>query len=262
MKTKIRQSLVLTDEYFKNEAIEFIQTNEPEEGYFVGFSGGKDSIVTYDLVKKSGVKHFPFYSCTGIDPPSVVHFIKQNYPEITFIKPKEDFYAGIIRRGLPTIFKRWCCQALKETTIKVNPLKHRIMGIRAEESIKRAGKPRISPFKSKKILHYKPIFYWNEYHVWNYIEQNNLKYPSLYDEGFNRIGCVVCPFINYKQKMINKKLYPGIYRASEIAAKQHFVLKHKDKYADETFEEWLQYWYEHSYFKNWEELNKDFVRKW
>lgn len=42
------------------EAIRFLQDNEPDSGYTLGFSGGKDSIVTYNLAKMAGVK---FHQC-------------------------------------------------------------------------------------------------------------------------------------------------------------------------------------------------------
>lgn len=81
-------------EELEAEAIKFLQDNEPPEGYFVGFSGGKDSIVTLELVKRSGVKYKAYYSCTGIDEPSVVRFIKEHYPEVEWLKPKVDFGKG------------------------------------------------------------------------------------------------------------------------------------------------------------------------
>ena len=61
---------------FEREAISFLREHEPPEGYFVGFSGGKDSIVTLQLVRMSGVKHTPYYTCTRIDPPEMYRFIK------------------------------------------------------------------------------------------------------------------------------------------------------------------------------------------
>jgi len=56
-------------------AIERIKSFEPPEGYYVAFSGGKDSIVVLDLVKRAGVKYDAYYHVTGIDPPELVHFI-------------------------------------------------------------------------------------------------------------------------------------------------------------------------------------------
>lgn len=246
-----RKKIRFFDDLYEEEAIDFIKKHEPPEGYYVAFSGGKDSIVVYDLVKRSGVKCFVYYSCTGIDPPEIVHFIKQNYPEVIFVKPPEDFYNGIIKHGLPTMFKRWCCRILKEISIKKIPLANRIMGIRAEESSKRSKRGRIDPIKSQKITHYKPIFYWNEYHIWNYIEKYSLKYPSLYDQGFNRIGCVVCPFHSYKMKEIYKQHWPHMFRAFEKKALELFILKEKDKFTDgTTFEEWLDYYYRNGFLKS------------
>lgn len=61
-------------EDYEREACEFLREHEPPEGYYVGFSGGKDSIVTLALCKMAGVKHTAYYSCTRIDPPEVVRF--------------------------------------------------------------------------------------------------------------------------------------------------------------------------------------------
>ena len=54
------------------EAIAYLREHEPPEGYYVGFSGGKDSICTLELCRMAGVKHEAFYSCTRIDPPEIV----------------------------------------------------------------------------------------------------------------------------------------------------------------------------------------------
>lgn len=74
------------------------------------------------------------------------------------------------------------------------PLKYRLMGIRAQESARRANRPRIDHYRSDPVL-LKTIFLWLEWAVWEFIDSQCLPYPSLYDEGFHRIGCVVCPFI-------------------------------------------------------------------
>jgi len=78
-------------EKYEEEAITFIQKNEPLEGYFLGFSGGKDSCVLKDLTKRSGVKFQTYYSVTGIDPPEVVKFIKRNHSDVIWKNLKNHF---------------------------------------------------------------------------------------------------------------------------------------------------------------------------
>lgn len=131
----------LTKEY---QSLEFIKEHEPPEGYFVGFSGGKDSVVVLDLVRRSGVKHEVYYSATGIDPPELVRFIKKYYPDVIWKRPNykghKSFFGMIpAHHAVPTKLARWCCDELKKFPTLSVPLKIRIMGIRAEESVRRGG---------------------------------------------------------------------------------------------------------------------------
>jgi phosphoadenosine phosphosulfate reductase len=223
--SKIRQLHYDSDSKI-DEAIEFIKKYEPSEGYFLGFSGGKDSVVLYDLAKRSGVKFFPFYSATGIDPPEVVKFIKENYSDVVFKHPKKSFFAAIQDRGFPVRLGRWCCDFLKKDPTKNVPLKMRLMGIRAEESRMRAARERVDFFKNYKLNIYKPIFNWLEWEIWDYIETEKLPYCSLYDEGFDRIGCVVCPFLchgkNKGKLKMHMERWPGMYKAFEHSMKRKF----------------------------------------
>ena len=52
-------------------AIQRLKQYEPPEGYYLGFSGGKDSIVIYNLAVKSGVKFDAHYNISPIDPQLV-----------------------------------------------------------------------------------------------------------------------------------------------------------------------------------------------
>lgn len=141
-------------------AIDFLKLHEPPEGYFVGFSGGKDSVVMLDLVRKSGVKHAAYYSATQIDPPELVSFIHRHYPEVKWLFPKESFFKLIAKKGYPSRYRRWCCDHLKEKPTRQIPLNNRLLGIRAEESSKRAARGQIS--KMGKWTQYKPIFQLRE----------------------------------------------------------------------------------------------------
>jgi len=235
-------------------SVEFIQKHEPLEGYFVGFSGGKDSQVVYDLVKKSGVKYQVYYSATGIDPPELVKFIRQYYPEVIWKRPNwhghKSFFGMIPEKGFPTKMARWCCDKLKKDPTKKVPLSHRIMGIRAEESHKRAVRGQVDGIKYLKQTIYKPIFHWLEWEIWDYLKSNNIKYCSLYNEGFHRLGCVVCPFIcspNRKALDKHKARWPKYYVAFEKAMLKLWNNKEKMRRTKLglciDFDEFLDRWY-------------------
>jgi phosphoadenosine phosphosulfate reductase len=226
----------------EQEAIEFIREHEPPEGYFLGFSGGKDSTVLYDLTKRAGVKFQAYYSATGIDAPEVVKFIREKYPDVIHCRPKESFFALIPKKGYPTKWTRWCCDKLKKEPTKHIQLKHRLMGIRAEESARRASRNVVDTLGKWTI--YKPIFHWFEWEVWDYIEFHGLPYCSLYDEGFSRLGCVVCPFVDGRKLLIHKARWPKIYAGFEKAMKKLWNTGHIQKRGyDVTFEEFLSNWY-------------------
>jgi len=237
-----------------DEAIEFIRYHEPPGGYFLGFSGGKDSTVLYDLTVKSGVKFYAYYSATGIDPPELCRFIQNNYPDVKWLRPNyngcRSFFGMIKKRGFPTMTTRWCCNELKKRqTLKI-PLQHRLFGIRAEESYKRRNRGRTNLNFEYKLAYYNPIFDWLEWEVWEYINDNKLSYCSLYDEGFSRIGCVVCPFLcskNMKQINMHRERWPKYYIAFEKAMKELYYSKEKRRQDrlghSKTFDEFINNWY-------------------
>jgi phosphoadenosine phosphosulfate reductase len=238
-------------DYMTAEAVAFLQQHEPKEGYFLGFSGGKDSVVTHELCRMAHVKFRAVYSCTGIDAPEIVYFIRKYYPDVDFCYPKMSFWRGIKRKGPPLRTRRWCCDMLKKDPVKKHPLFHnRVLGIRAEESVRRAAMPRLEINGKRKIRKiFKPIFHWLEWHIWDFIEERNLVYSSLYDEGFERIGCVVCPYImhgNLLKLKRNKARWPQFYRVFEkVVADWHKQGKYRNLsvYGDETPEQYLTTYY-------------------
>ncbi len=38
-----------------------------------------------------------------------------------------------------------------------------------------------------------PIIDWEDGDVWEFIRQEQVPYCDLYDEGFKRLGCILCP---------------------------------------------------------------------
>lgn len=88
-------------DYFVEESIDFLRRHEPQEGYFVGFSGGKDSIVTLELCRMAGVKHEAYFTHTGIEPPELLKFIRAHYPQVRWLRPAKSFFAFVQTNAPP-----------------------------------------------------------------------------------------------------------------------------------------------------------------
>ena len=115
---------------------------DPQDGYWCGFSGGKDSQALYHMAQLSGVKFKAFFSPTSIDPPEVIRFIRKNYPEVGFTPLKKSIFSEFEkRRTLPSMTIRWCCAEFKE---KGGEGKVTLVGVRHSESARRANRGTIS----------------------------------------------------------------------------------------------------------------------
>jgi len=215
-------------------AINILKDNEPSDGYILGFSGGKDSTVVYDLAKKSNVKFTAEYNITTIDPPEIINYVKNN--NIKMIKPAVSMYELIqIKKILPTRKIRYCCDILKENT---SPEKTKILGIRKSESYKRSKYNFIHNYKNNKWI--LPILDWTINDVWEYIKINKLEYCKLYDEGFKRLGCVLCPLTSKKNKLKEMQRFPNIVNIYLKAIKKLMLKGYMLNYSSP--EEVLRWW--------------------
>lgn len=106
-------------------AIERLKCFEPEEGYYVAFSGGKDSQCVYHLCQMAGVKFDAHYAVTSVDPPELVQFIKMHYPDAwagrthqyhADGRPKTMWSLIAEKKMPPTRVVRYCCEELKESS--------------------------------------------------------------------------------------------------------------------------------------------------
>lgn len=173
------------------EAIKLLREHEPPEGYYLCFSGGKDSVVIHSLAQRGGLRFDAHHNITTVEPPELMKFICDNYPDVINESPPLTMHKLIVKNKMPpTRLMRYCCAQLKE---RGGIGRVKITGIRAEESPRRAKRPQVEAGKQgTKFVHV--IKNWSTADVWQYIRENNLPYCKLYDEGFDRIGCVLCPF--------------------------------------------------------------------
>ena len=231
-------------------------------GYYLAFSGGKDSQALYHVAKLAGVIFKAHMNLTSVDPPQVIRFVRKHYPDVVTHAPKKSIYQIAVEKEiLPSKRIRWCCQEMKETA---GAGKVTLIGIRKKESARRAKRNEVEVTsrkfsgnlkgfevwqakelekreaklirkmkrEGKKInedefslqrdnvvrcingkdsILISPIFEWTERDVWyflNYI----IKVPhcELYDIGYKRIGCILCPMSQLKQKVKEMKDYPHV----------------------------------------------------
>lgn len=113
-------------------SIQRLRSFEPPEGYWGAMSFGKDSQACHLLAKLAGVKVEWHYSRTSVDPPELIRFGKQYYPDVIMEsqhyndgKPEHYYPDGrpkpitmwslIADHTLPPTRKvRYCCAKLKE----------------------------------------------------------------------------------------------------------------------------------------------------
>lgn len=75
-----------------------------EDGVYISFSGGKDSTVLLDLVRKDYPNVEAVYVDTGLEYPEIREFVK-SFENVTILKPKMNFRQVIEKYGYPFISK-------------------------------------------------------------------------------------------------------------------------------------------------------------
>ena len=223
------------------DAINLLRQHEPPEGYYLCFSGGKDSVVIYDLAVKAGVNFDAHHNITTVEPPELMKFIRNHYPNVIYEHPPLSMFQLIIKKKMLPLRKvRYCCSEFKE---RGGRGRVKITGIRSEESPRRAKRPQIDQDKHSTGSFIHVIKDWSAKDVWQYIHDNNLPYCSLYDEGFKRIGCVLCPFQNFAAVQRDLERFPAIVDYYRRACRKSFQLN-RDKLrnwtsGDDMFDWWI-----------------------
>jgi len=211
---------------------------EPQNCY-VAWSGGKDSTIVLHLTRLVYPQILVIFNDTKIEYPETYSFIKSisktwNLNITRTHYWKKTFWDCLKEYGVPKRKVRHkgdaranCCYYLKEVPtiheIKKRKLKCCFEGSLATESHNRmlwAEKKGSCSFNKKfNIQRVKPIIWWTESEVWQFIRTNNIPYNSLYDKGFDRTGCMPCTCHRYwREKLIkyNPKLYDKVIRYDNV----------------------------------------------
>lgn len=196
--------------------------------FYVAFSGGKDSVVTLDLVQRA-LPHNEFkvlFGDTGMEFPDtyrtveIIHdFCSDN--NIEFIVAKSDYSPEYTwsKFGPPATVNRWCCSVhktspqvnlLRETLGKPNFTGMAFIGVRGSESLARNEYDFISiGEKHKGQYNCNPILEWNSAELYIYIYMHDLYLNEAYKKGNRRAGCLVCPRATERNEYMARICYPA-----------------------------------------------------
>ena len=178
---------------FLEKTIDRLRAFEPDEGYYGAFSGGKDSQAMYECAKMANVKVDWHFHKTSVDPPQLLKFIRQNYPDVEWRQPTLTMFQLILKnKMLPTRRARFCCRYLKEGGGEGRVV---LVGVRAQESSTRSKYSMVEACRNSHQTLVRPILDWSLNQVWGLLSNNNIQHCELYDSpySFKRIGCIGCP---------------------------------------------------------------------
>ena len=184
------------------------------------------------------MKYTAHHNLTTCDPPELVRHVKEQ-PDVTIIRPKLTMWQLIRKKKMPPRRNaRYCCEVLKEGGGKNRIV---VTGIRWGESSRRSKRRMIETcYRNKTKQFLNVIIDWSTDDVWQYIKEQKINYCSLYDEGFKRLGCVLCPMTRDVQRQMSR--WPKIARAWERAVKATYKPDNKKRFRFNNPEEYWQWW--------------------
>lgn len=208
--------------------------------FHVAFSGGKDSIVLLELVKRAlpANSFIVVFGDTGMEFPDTyetVNVVEAQckadgvafYRASSHLKPEESWRLF----GPPSRVLRWCCSVHKSVpqTLKLREILGKndysgmaFVGVRAAESAARADYEfEMDDQKIKGQKTRNPIIEWSSAEVWLYIFLRKLQINKAYIKGNQRAGCLLCP-MSLKTDYIKKTCYPKEFGFLESILQRHY----------------------------------------
>lgn len=161
-------------------AVEVAKCFCPPEGFYLAYSGGKDSIIVKKILDLANVPYDAHYNVTTVDPPELVRFIISQFdaviyeyrdgrPNKHFVVKNGHLHSGVIEHGKTIFFNiprlpmrkliverqfppirkmRYCCEELKEVSGDGRVV---VTGVRATESKNRKQNQGMVTFPDKKV---------------------------------------------------------------------------------------------------------------
>lgn len=144
------------------------------------FSGGKDSIVGYDICMHISQTIQPIWPKSGFDFKELVSFIKENY----VVTAKQNLPSDM-NYDNSSIFKiheakgAFNNELEEENDLLIINYRASDEGVRSKDHYIKMG---------TTCYRFSPVFYFSEENIWRYINKHKLKFPSTYFKGYRSLG--------------------------------------------------------------------------
>ncbi|MDD1672432.1 MAG: phosphoadenosine phosphosulfate reductase family protein, partial [Methanomicrobiales archaeon] len=187
----------------------------------VSYSGGKDSLATLLIVMKAIGKIPVIFADSGFEFPETYENIRQVQDrygvEVVTADNGGTFWKVFQEQGPPAMNARWCCSVCKlhpvnETIREVWGECLSFIGQRRYESFRRMTSAKI--WRNPKVpcqLASAPIQQWTALHVWLYLLREEAPYNLLYEKGFDRVGCYICPSSDLATMKMIEEMSPDLW---------------------------------------------------
>lgn len=210
----------------------FVEYQKKVDVFYVAFSGGKDSVVTLNLVQRA-LPHNSFkvlFGDTGMEFPDTYKTVEEVKKvcaegEIEFLTSRSQYEPDYTwsKFGPPATVHRWCCSVHK-TSPQIIVLRDALgkpdftgmafIGVRASESLSRSEYDYVSlGEKHKGQYSCNPILEWNSAELYAYIYLRQLYLNEAYKKGNRRAGCLVCPRAAERNEYMARICYPAQFNA-------------------------------------------------
>jgi phosphoadenosine phosphosulfate reductase len=213
---------------YEKEALAFIKKTVDSHNFpvVVSFSGGKDSLATLLLVKDVVEGPKVIFIDTGLEFPETHDYVREITKrlnlELITAGAGDRFWNGLEVFGMSGRDYRWCCKVCKLGPVaKIMDEKFpdgvlNFIGQRRYESEVRARSGRVwrNSWLPRQLAA-SPIQNWNALHIWLYLMDKGTEVNPLYLQGFERIGCWVCPSSSLSEINLIQEMHPDLWMRFE-----------------------------------------------
>ena len=269
------QNLELKVEEAKNIILNNFKSEEKDK-YAGLFSGGKDSLIVYNLLKELNLTDdiYFLYNKSGMETEGFINFMNKNYPNVNWVgpdKPLDEIWKE--NKWLPEVrpvfnfenltkkfiyndenkYQLYCCYRYRygeKFKVLLN-YKYVFTGTKNQD-ITNSHTIKSAVYSLHEWTYISPIYNWTNNECWNYINEKGIEYSIDYERLGGNYTCPLCSCMYNANKRNIVQLgiyYPELLQRYKDAAK--YCYENNEK-LQEIFSDW------EDYFNCW--LNKNEYR--